>query len=366
MIEPVAREELVIDYRLITNPRKQTGLSDSEIEELAVDILERGVLQEPVAQRFIDPDDTEKVVTVLLDGQRRKLAIDRLVESGRLDRSNGDDVVFVKHLYGPEPIPYTNELAVKAMLDALAMGKRRQGLSSYEETVHAAHLRESGATNEEIGKAIERSPTWVSRMLSAYASATPQLAKTWEAGKLPDEQIKDLAKVADPEKQIEALNETLKTRESGDRAARGAARANVKAKAPPPAARAVPKPGAGEASGETAPSNDGPRYHPQSKAAVAELVGLRRDFPAKDPYVKGFLDAAAFLGGYVLAHELPKAIERYYNDASNRKAKQQKPPVRSEVGRPAAKPTKDARKSKNGRAGAAVRKATTGRKGKRK
>jgi hypothetical protein len=345
MIEPVAREELLIDYRLITNARKSTGLSDSEIEELALDILERGVLQEPTVQRFIDPDDTEKVVTVILDGQRRKLALDRLVESGRRDVTNGDDVMFVKHLYSQDPIPYTNEVALKAMLDALTIGKRRQGLSSYEESVHAQHLRSNGATNEDIGKAIERSPTWVSRMLSAFENATPELAKTWESGKLPDEQVKDLAKIADPEQQREALKDTLKARESGDRASRGAARANVKAKVPPPAARAVPKPGAGEATGETAPSSDRPPYPPQSKAAIAELVAMRRDFPAKDPYMKGFLDASAFIGGYYPGTELPKGVTKYLNDVSNRKAKKQA--VRSEVGRgdAKAKPKKDARKA---------------------
>jgi hypothetical protein len=358
MIEPVARNELLIDYRLITNPRKQTGLSDSEIEELALDIFERGILQEPVAQRFIDPDDPEKVVTVILDGQRRKLAIDRLVESGRRDATDGDDVVFVKHLYGPEPIPYTNELAVKAMLDALAIGKRRQGLSSYEETVHAHHLRESGATNEEIGKAIERSPTWVSRMLSAYTNAMPALAEAWKDGKLPDEQVKDLAKVPQQE-QADAVKETLRTRESGDRAARGAARAQAKAKAPPPAARAVPKPGAGEASGAAEASSDRPPHPPQSKAAIAELIAMRRDFPAREPYMKGFLDAAAFIGGYLLGVDLPKAVTAYLNDVSNRKAKKQSAAETAAHKMRAQKQAKDARKSKNGKAGAAVRKATT-------
>lgn len=315
MFQPVKLKDLVLEYKEIVNPRKSTGLGEADIAELAGDIKDRGMLQSPVVQVFHDGD---QVVTVVLDGQRRILATNYLYDRGEW----ADDDVIVQFLYGEEAIPYTPKSAIKAMLDAAAIGSRRKGLSSYEQTEHAAHLRKAGATNEEIGKAIDRSPTWVSRMLTAYAKATPALLAAWKAGDLPDEQVKDLAKVPE-DVQAHKVAATIETRSSGDRASLSQARASVKdeaSRAAPtksPAARAIAAPGAADGTATSPDTADKPPYNRRSPAEYAELVGLRRDFPPKDPYVKGFLDAAAFLGGYDL--KTGKALETYLRDASQRK-----------------------------------------------
>lgn len=288
-----------------SNPRVHSGLGVAEIKELAEDLEERGQLTPFLVRPVIVEGKTILVVT---DGQRRYRAREHLKKNGKL----ANDEVPVRETHAPEE--FTPEIAAAMLDDALAVGSKREALSSYE-LVHAAvQLRAADKTNEQIGKTIGRSGSWVSRFLAAYTSAAPEVVTKWRSGQITDEQFKDVAKTPKAQ-QTELLTQVIELRETGDRSAVAEARHTAKLAAPAPALREAkssngangtkgdikattvpPVKAKGDAKATTAAP---PKPAKPSPARLAEFVELRRQQPSREPYIRGLHDMAAFAMGEI-------------------------------------------------------------------
>jgi ParB-like chromosome segregation protein Spo0J len=199
------------------NPRSSTGLGTKAIAELADDIEKRG-LQDPLVVWAYEVDKVTH--NVVLRGQRRYIAIGKLIVEGR---ANG--------LSKGIPVRFANaaDLAEAESL-ALVDVAHGEGLSTVE-LAEAIERFKPAKTGKQIAKLLGKSEAWVSRISSAYASAVPELREAWKAGKVPDESAKGLAEVP-AAKQAEAVKEFLETRSAGDRKAKAKSREKAVKAAP--------------------------------------------------------------------------------------------------------------------------------------
>lgn len=210
------------------NPRSTTGLKPKDIAELADDIEQRGLQDEIV----IWPREVDKVTyNVVIRGQRRYLAIGKLIVEGR---ANG--------LSKGIPVKYaTCETVAEAEALALIDVVQGEGLSTVELAEAIERQRDGGKSGKQIAKSLGKSETWVSRIGGAYHKATPELREAWKAGKVPDESAKQLADVP-KEQQAEAVKEFVETRaETPTRKAKAKTRAAVVKEKPKKKAKAEAK-----------------------------------------------------------------------------------------------------------------------------
>lgn len=197
--------ELALECEHFQNPRTITGLGDKSVTSLAESIKKDGIVDPPTVQRVRLSDG--KIIDLTIDGQRRVLAgLEALPKNTPIPVVDlSDEIVDMS--------PVVGDMLIDKALTSL----RREGLSSYELVGVAVKKRAAGKSLEEIGEKLDRSKSWVSRMLSAWDKASDKLKLEWRKGKLTDEQFKDLAEVTDPEKQIDKAKEVISARESGDK-----------------------------------------------------------------------------------------------------------------------------------------------------
>ncbi len=213
----VPLKDLKLTHPLWVNPRSKTGLDKESIAALAADIKVRGIIDRPTVQRIQDGNGW---VELVLDGQRRILA---LRESG----APGDgEIEVVDHLDGV--IALDQKAANELLINIMAKGHFREGLSSFEQVENADRLREAGATVVAIGKAIGRDASWVSRMLAAKAAAAPALLASWKSDEITTEQFKDLAGAVERGDQPKVVAKIIELRQSDDPLAKSGAREIVK------------------------------------------------------------------------------------------------------------------------------------------
>lgn len=201
------------------NPRVSSGLDDESIVELALHIGLHGLLNPPLV--------TEKGLVIA--GQRRYRAIEWLIrwfddnERAALHESRADLDRFTR-LVGEMGADLDHEEVSKierhakeykracpvrvvggSGLDGLALADnvQRAQLSGYEIARHLAHLHEQGATGANLARLIGKSPSYVSRKLTAWSKAGPELRTAWEQG-LADDTVYDLAPLP-REDQVKAL-----------------------------------------------------------------------------------------------------------------------------------------------------------------
>jgi hypothetical protein len=310
--------DLIVDHTNWQNPRTITGLDDSEIAELGADIKARGIQVALNVQKITTKGGG--VSNLVLDGQRRFLAASEFLPK------DADIPVVDRSI---EPIELTPEAADQLMLDVLAIGTKREGLSSYELSEVAERLRKRGRTLGEIGRAIGRDESWVSKILKARSTATTKLMHKWRKGEVTDEQFKDLAAVKDPEKQSEATKEVVKLRESGDQA-----EARVRAKEIAETAKRETKTNGHATNGHSSvpkvavTGDQVPMFEDRSKpakpapakpeakkmtsrAVLEDLLGLADKRPATHDYVKGVMDGVRFALGEIGPEEFSKAWKIY-------------------------------------------------------
>lgn len=310
-----------------TNPRVFTGLDKPSLNELAADIKAKERVIDPLTVQLVTVPGRAEPIKLVTDGQRRHIA-------AGMAKISEVPVVYLTE----EPVELTKEFATKLLSDAMSIGNLRETISSYEQALAAARLKEGGCNGKEVSRVIRRSEAWVSRMTKALTKATPTLIQDWKAGKITDEQFKDLSDVK-IEDQVEALKETRDARESGNKtearakvkelaakfkAERGPSKAELKrqAKADRQAKKDAKKAGRAVAKPE-APS-------PPSRATLAHLVELGRAKPATHEYAKGVLDAIRYVLGELADTSLAKPWHAYIQRAA--------------PGKPAKKPLKLVRK----------------------
>lgn len=282
------------------NPRSITGMSDEELREIGHDVKQRGQMSPLLVQRVTngatDKDNKPLVQELVLDGQRRVLGV--MKECGKNFKLQVID-------YDEANLIELNETsASQLLLDALATG-HREGLSSWEQSETAERLHKSNKSHAEIGRAIRRSPSWVSRMLKARANASEKLMASWKKGEITDDQFKDLA-VEAPAEQPKAIKELVELRESGDKSEAFARQKEIvatakakKAEAKPVKPEKVAKPG--KAAKVAKPEKPAPAKEPTpakpTGAALADLLDMAAKHPPIHDYVKGVLDAVRYATG---------------------------------------------------------------------
>lgn len=190
--------ELRLRDEQFTNPRTHSGLGIPEILELARSIYLHGVLVPLLVT------DTCTIVA----GQRRYLALGLLQSPPALRDiagPNGDlqstpTAFRVRELLANVPVRILSkgrDGEFLAQLEGIALTDNllRSDLSSYEIAARLAQLAEQGLSGVAIANAISKSPTYVSRKLSAWRGAGVDLRSAWEAGELTDDQVQQLAEL---------------------------------------------------------------------------------------------------------------------------------------------------------------------------
>lgn len=303
----VSINDLALDHKHWQNPRTFTGLSDPEIAELGIDIKARGILDAPMVQQV--KTASGGITDLVIDGQRRVLAGLEVLPKGTKilvqDRTT-------------EAIELTPEIADKIMFDMLAVGQKREGLSSFELSEVAERLRKRDRTLFDIANAIGKSESWVSKFLKARSTASPKLMLQWRKGQITDEQFKDLAEVKDLEKQAEATKEVVETRKSGDKAearirakeitetAKNATKVNGVHKPKPTSVTQADLPHT-QAATPVAPK----RAPMVSRLVLDDVVAMAAKRPPTDPYVKGILHGVAYANGDLDMKEFAKPWRTY-------------------------------------------------------
>lgn len=323
MSREVTLDQLVLEHPLWKNPRTVTALDHKSLLELGEDILERGLITNLIVQQIAEEDGS--VLELVIDGQRRCMG---LILAARAKRVAQNSIkVKVDDFTGtPNPITLTQESSDRMLLDVLAAAIRRAGLGSYEqcEAAVALHTRNPEKTMAEIGDAIGRSESWVSRMVRARKLASPKLVDAWAKTKVTDEQFKDLADINPWDKQQEALDELLDLRQGG-REAKAEARNKLKekvakAKAEKKAAKPAKekKPGKKAKADKADKKTNGANGHKpasdimtKAKPALADIVELAKVKKPSDPYVKGLIDGARFAKGDLDVTEFAPAWRTY-------------------------------------------------------
>jgi ParB-like chromosome segregation protein Spo0J len=152
-----------------SNPRTETGLDEESIEELACD-LDKGGLIHPLLV-WLDEAAGEYII---LDGQRRHLAIERILER----------VPDHRFLDGIPCRLVRAATLEEAQAAALRTTLHRRDLSTYE--VAGALARMEGTVTE-IAQLVGRSTGYVSLLLTAW-TAPPEALEHWRKGDIDHRQ----------------------------------------------------------------------------------------------------------------------------------------------------------------------------------
>ncbi len=309
----ISISDLALEHPLWKNPRTLTGLGHKELIEFGEDIVERGQIIPGLVQK-VKADNEVGYINLVLDGQRRVLSVQQYCKSKK--KSFKDVTLKFVDLY-PEIIELTEESADRMLRDILAAAVKRAGLGSYEQVEAALQLQtRNESTNKQIGDAIGRSESWVSRMVRARRLASDKLVKAWANKKVTDEQFKELADINPHDKQNEALDELMGVREQGGRENKAAARnalkekaakAKAEKKAAAPAKKSKKSKKASTTKAEKSPAD----VLTKAKPGIAEIVALREVKKPTDPYVKGLMDFALYSSGKISAEDFASPWRTY-------------------------------------------------------
>lgn len=318
----VPLHELMLEHKLWSNPREFTGLSSDALGKVGASIKENGIIDPPMVKRIIVNEKAGLIANLVIDGQRRILAAREVLPR--------DYPVPVVDFDNEPPVELTPDLADKLLLVSLAT-LEREGLSSFELSQIATRMKDRGKTLEYIGKAIQRDPSWVSKILTARKTATPKLMSQWKKGEITDEQFKELASVKEPEKQAEAVKEVTDARKSGDKG-----EARIRAKEIVERAKADAKPGKatinstvgakprppvvsgpqldmyGQPIGDERPEPKAdPKPKMRNRAVLDDFLHMFDQRPPTADYVKGIADAIRYVCGDIEADAFGKAWHQY-------------------------------------------------------
>lgn len=310
----VDRKDLVLFHENWQNPRTDSGLDDESIKDLGKDIKARDFQRALIVQKV---KTDIGFMTLVLDGQRRVLA----AESANISDIPVQD-------YDIEIVDLTPDLASKIMLDMLSVAGRTAGLSSVEQVNVARRLREQKRTVREIGDAIGRDASWVTRMLEADKSAAPEVVKEWRAGELTDEAFKDLAKAKIDDQPI-ILKQYKKIRDEDHdpgtarqlvkeiaEDAKAEKQAKIEEKAEKEGKKAPKKSGPkGKAAAKKAAEDD-KKPDPPSRKQIEEMAMIADGKTVANPYVRGMIDTAKWVLGQKSERSFDKAWKAFLQKLS--------------------------------------------------
>ena len=200
---------LVLETEDWHNPRTGSGLQSPEIRKLA-DAIFAGGLETPPTVRTIHRNGAE--IPLVIHGQRRTLALRDLVARKLVAP---DHPVWVSLADEAAQFYEEEDADLDDLLErSLADNTTHQPLSTYEVLAAVDRLLDAGRTQADIGRRINRSPAWMSRLVGAWRNASPKLRDSLRRGQITDEQFQELSKVQ-PEAQPEVVQNVLELRAAG-------------------------------------------------------------------------------------------------------------------------------------------------------
>jgi len=360
----VRARDVALEHDHWANPRTMTGLEELKIRKLAASIRELGRVTDPLDVVRVKCADGA-IIDLAIDGQRRTLAamsLDKNMLIPVIDRF-------------PEPVELTWELADKLMLEVLHNFSNREPLSDFELSEVAERMKnrsDSPKTLEQIGAAIDRSPSWVSRILTARASATPALLVKWKTGELTTEEFKDLAAVKEPTKQEQMATKVADLAKSGNKAeARATAKEGAivakneakeakaeKSNGKPKVAPVVKGPQMdlieekSDKKPEPKAAPDVPKIKKPSPVVIEDLLRLATKKPPTAERVQGIIDGVKYAMGLMDPSEFGKAWNTWISRATGAVVKKPTPAKKSaapKAKKPAAKKSAGKKSAKKSR-----------------
>jgi len=224
-----------VDLRLrdetFTNPRTSSGLDGDSIRELAIHIGLHGVIVPLIVTR---KEGLLNTPYLIIAGQRRYRAIEWLIHwftpstihtireqcgpiADSIAELSHEDVSAIEHrtkrLIDAVPVRYVSGDGLEGI--ALADNILRADLSAYEVAARLAQLSDAGATGRDLARLIGKSPGYVSKKLSAWRGAGPDLRTAWEKG-LDEPTVFELAAFSH-EKQAKTLSGAIGRRGAANR-----------------------------------------------------------------------------------------------------------------------------------------------------
>jgi hypothetical protein len=184
-------DELQLKSALFTNPRQRTGLSEAEIVELALDMGRNG-LNNPLR---VTPAGT------ITAGQRRHRALGYLLEwRDKLGAhvSESEHAIFDMRaaLFRAEvPVVIDEETDPGRLVGrALADNLNRAEMSSYDIAETIVQMVERCGSQRQVADEIGRDKSYVSRMVSSWKQAVPELHVIWASGQISFEEVYEMTR----------------------------------------------------------------------------------------------------------------------------------------------------------------------------
>ena len=348
--------DLLLEYKHWTNPRTITGLDDAKLTELAQSIEARTIhgagdgkatiVGLTDAMKVVAIDNNGRIDQLVYDGQRRFLATTKVFGEP------GDELVPVIWRY-PEPVQWTPELAHEIFVEAVHGVGTREGLSAFELSEIAVRLRggndprtKKQTTLAQIAKDLNRSESWVSKILTAREAASPSLLAKWRRGEITEEQFRDLAVVKDKGAQAAKAEEIASAKGRGEarhlakeqklvarkeeKAEKAAAKPTKTAPAPKGPKGGKGKPVVRGPQAElpaVAAAPESPKVKPMSRAVIDDILHTHEAHPPTHDLVKGVVLGIRVAAGLLDTAQLPKPWHQYLDKvmrAKEAKARKQK------------------------------------------
>ena len=268
----IAFKELTMEGADFANPR--VHIDAKAVTELAGSIQQHGLLYPLCVWKT--KNDKGTALNVVVDGGRRFRAIGQLVKSKKAGT-----------LKDKVPVRFILAKTLKdARISALVGNIQRVELTSYEVAKEMLALKvDEGMEQKAIAAQLKKSPTWVSRQLSAMRKSTDFVKKAWKTGKISDDTVQDLCKLPEAE-QNKRLQSILDHLENG-KDANGKTTRDAKA-----TARA-------EAKGDDKKSSEPKELKPAKPSSdkLDRYIEVCSKSKKKERYLQGMLHAFKFMNG---------------------------------------------------------------------
>jgi len=262
------------------------------IRELADSIADRGLIY-PL--QIWQTKVKSKAVNIIIGGGCRYRAIGILLKGNRADGlAKGIPVNYIE----AKNITEAREIA---LIDNI----QRKNLSSFEVATEIAAMEAADKKNTKtvIAAKLNKSISWVSRLMTGFKGATPELKQAWKDGKLPDDDVQSIAKVASPVEQNQRLAKVIELRKST------AADKNGEAKKAAPQKRGAAR---DAAKGKTSAKQKPPRENMLAMALTLSKIVKKGP---RDAYTRGVIHGIEGALGVRGMGEFEKSI----NDLLNKK-----------------------------------------------
>lgn len=210
-------DQLKLSDKSFANPRVTSGLDPESIRELAIHIGLHGLLN-----NLLVLDDG-----LIVAGQRRYKAIEFLLQwfthgkvpvgpevdalrqpfadaFGDLTHDDVSRIEATARSFEDDGIPVRVLQRGNRFGIALADNVQRSDLSTYEEADYCTYLIGQGLTQADIVRLVGKSKAWVSRRVTTFQKACPEVRDAWRTDVITFERAQEIVQL-EPAEQVRAL-----------------------------------------------------------------------------------------------------------------------------------------------------------------